>query len=140
MVDNEGLWKQRAQAVIAHELGLSATKLNCSDKAEYLKKLFFRPPSLATMARAVQQQLAPQILSVDVILAALQQTGSVEGALEYLRQNRPANATSGNTNPTATTFSKSAAQRMMSFQERKRLMIAAARQRYIEKHGLNIVK
>lgn len=88
------------------------------------------------MARAVQQQLSPQILSVDVILAALQQTGSVEGAMEYLRQNRPANA--GNTNPTATTFSKNANQRMMSFQERKRLMIAAARQRYIERHGLNI--
>lgn len=88
------------------------------------------------MARAVQQQLSPQILSVDVILAALQQTGSVDGAMEYLRQNRPANA--GNTNPAATTFSKNANQRMMSFQERKRLMIAAARQRYIERHGLNI--
>ncbi len=110
-------------------------KLNTSDKAEYLKKLFFRPPSLASMARAVQQQLSPQILSVDVILAALQQTGSVEGAMEYLRQNRPANT--GNMSSTAT-FSKNANQRMMSFQERKRLMIAAARQRYIENHGLNI--
>lgn len=88
------------------------------------------------MARAVQQQLAPQILSVDVILTALQQAGTVDGALEYLRQNRP--ASTGNTNPAGTTFSKNATQRMMSFQERKRLMVAAARQRYIEKHGLNI--
>ncbi|ODN05437.1 Ancient ubiquitous protein 1 [Orchesella cincta] len=136
VVDNEGLWKQRTQSAIAQELHVTPTKLNTSDKAEFRKKLFFRPPSLAAMARAVQQQLAPQILSPEVILAALQQTGSAEGALEYLRQNRPSAA--GNIHPAASTFSKNATHRMMSFQERKRLMIAFARQRYIEKHELQI--
>ncbi|CAH2243083.1 jg14104 [Pararge aegeria aegeria] len=41
--------------------------------------------------------------------------------------------------PTPTgTFPKSAKERQMSFQERKAQMIAEARKRYIEKHGLKI--
>jgi len=39
----------------------------------------------------------------------------------------------------ASSFGKSAQERMLSFQERKQLLIETARQRYIEKHGLNIV-
>lgn len=36
------------------------------------------------------------------------------------------------------TFPKSAKERQLSFQEKKAQMIAEARQRYIEKHGLNV--
>ncbi|KAL0277681.1 UNVERIFIED_CONTAM: hypothetical protein PYX00_004889 [Menopon gallinae] len=39
----------------------------------------------------------------------------------------------------AKTFPKSARDRMISFQERKMRLIASARQRYIEKHALNIM-
>lgn len=39
----------------------------------------------------------------------------------------------------ASTFGKSAQERTLSFQERKQQLIEAARKRYIEKHGLNIV-
>lgn len=42
-------------------------------------------------------------------------------------------------NPTPTgTFPKTPRERQMSYQERKAQMIAEARQRYIEKHGLNV--
>lgn len=42
-------------------------------------------------------------------------------------------------NPTPTgTFPKTPKERQMSYQERKAQMIAEARQRYIEKHGLNV--
>lgn len=36
----------------------------------------------------------------------------------------------------ATTFGKTAQERMLSYQERKKILIENARQRYIEKHGL----
>lgn len=39
----------------------------------------------------------------------------------------------------ASSFGKSAQERMLSFQERKQQLIESARQRYVEKHGLNIV-
>ncbi|KAF2883254.1 hypothetical protein ILUMI_22924 [Ignelater luminosus] len=39
----------------------------------------------------------------------------------------------------ASSFGKSAQERMLSFQDRKQQLIESARQRYIEKHGLNIV-
>ncbi|KAF5269958.1 hypothetical protein FQR65_LT05757 [Abscondita terminalis] len=42
-------------------------------------------------------------------------------------------------NTAAPSFGKSAQDRMLSFQERKKQLIDTARQRYIEKHGLNIV-
>jgi ancient ubiquitous protein 1 len=135
-VDAEGEWKKRAQATIAQSLNLAPTKFTTADRAEWLKRILFRPPSVATMARAVQQQLSPQILATETILAALQRTGTVDGAVQYLRQTCAASLASGSGLPA--TFPKSAAQRMMSFQERKRIMIATARQKYIETHGLNI--
>lgn len=39
----------------------------------------------------------------------------------------------------ASTFGKSAQERTLSFQERKKLLIENARKRYIEKHNLNIL-
>lgn len=132
--DEEGAWKQNMQSEIAQSLGLKATKLNASDKAEYLKRLYFRPPSLATMTREVQRKLAPQTISPELIIATLQRTGSVEATLESIRQSN----ITGGINPPPSTFSKSASQRMMTFQERKRIMIATARQKYIEKHNLTI--
>jgi len=134
IVDAEGLWKQKSQAAIAQALNLTTTKFDESDKAEWKKRVFFRPPSLATQARAVQQQLSPHILSTETIIAALQRTGSVEAAVETLRQT----CVGSSCGVPPSTFSKNAAQRMMSFQERKRIMVANARQKYIEKHGLNI--
>jgi hypothetical protein len=131
--DSEGSWKQKTQSSIAQSLDLNATKLNASDKAEFVKRLFFRPPSLAAMAREVQKQLAPQSISPELIIATLQRTGTVEAALESLRQSCPSDGLSP-----PSTFSKSATQRMMSFQERKRIMIAIARQKYIEKHKLDL--
>ena len=41
-----------------------------------------------------------------------------------------------NLNMAAESFGKSANERMLSFQERKALLIEKARRRYIEKHGL----
>jgi len=96
-----------------------------SDKAEFIKKTNFRPPSVASMARLVQQQLHPVILSPESVLAALQKTGSVAGAVEELRKSI-----------TEPSFRKNASDRMMSFQERKRIMILTARKKYCEKHGL----
>jgi len=85
------------------------------------------------MAREVQKQLAPQSISPELIISTLQRTGSVEAALESLRQSCPSGGL-----PPPSTFPKSATQRMTSFQERKRIMIANARQKYIEKHKLNV--
>ena len=134
-MDAEGEWKKRTQANIAQSLNLTPTVFTVDDRAEWLKRILFRPPSLATMARAVQQQLSPQIIATETILAALQRTGTVDGAVQYIRQNC-ASASGSSTSPPS--FPKSAAQRMLSFQERKKQMIALARQRYIEKNGLNI--
>lgn len=39
----------------------------------------------------------------------------------------------------ATTFGKSANERTLSFQERKKQLIENARKRYIEKHNLNML-
>ena len=42
-------------------------------------------------------------------------------------------------NTSSKTFHKSAQERMISFQERKLRLIQNARQRYIEKHALNVM-
>jgi hypothetical protein len=114
-----------AQDSIAQSLNLVPTKFGVSDKAEYIKKLNFRPPSLATMARAVQQQLSPVILSPETIISTLQRTGSVARTVEELRKSLA-----------EPSFRKSASERMTSFQERKRVMILTARKKYLEKHGI----
>lgn len=133
--DSEGSWKVSTQSEIASSTGLTPTKLNTSDRTEFLKRLYFKPPNLATMARQVQKKLAPHTISPELIIETLQRTGSVDAALEALRQSSVA---AGGINPQPSSFSKSASQRMMTFQERKRLMIATARQNYIEKHGLKL--
>jgi len=113
------------QDSIAQALNLVPTKFGVSDKAEFIKKLNFRPPSLATMARAVQQQLSPVILSPETIISTLQRTGSVAQTVEELRKSLA-----------EPSFRKSATERMTSFQERKRVMILTARKKYLEKHGI----
>jgi len=115
----------QTQKTIASSINSVPTKFKAADKAEFVRKLNYRPPSIATMARTVQQQLHPVILSPESILAALQKTGSVEKAVEELRKSF-----------TEPSFPKSASQRMMSFQEKKRLMIATARKKYCEQNGL----
>jgi len=131
-VDEDGKWRENTQALIAQKLNLICTKLKKSDKDEYVKKLFFKPPSFTTMARAVEQKLSPQIIPPDAILAAVERTRSIEGAIKSLREMYPPGGSS------FTTFSKSSNERMSSFQEKKRLMIATARRKYIEKHNLDI--
>jgi len=131
------VWKTRVQAEIAKSIGLSSTKLNASDTAEYIKQLYFRPPSLTVMAREVQKKLGSQSVSPELIISTLQQTGSVEGTLESLRKSGISISSSGGS-ASPLTFSKSATQRMMTFQERKRIMIGTARQKYVEKHNLSV--
>ncbi|CAH0584044.1 unnamed protein product [Chrysodeixis includens] len=78
--------------------------------------------------------------SVDVTI-----TNFLEGVTPYTPEAlpRPSPSTSGSAPryvvpvPTGS-FPKSAKERQLSFQERKAQMIAEARKRYIEKHGLNV--
>lgn len=80
--------------------------------------------------------------SVDVTI-----TNFLDGSTPYTPEGPPAPAPEPEAStssaryvtPTPTgVFPKSARERQLSFQERKAQMIAEARQRYIEKHGLNI--
>jgi len=84
---------------------------------------------MAAKARLVQQQLHPVVLSPESVISAIQKTGSVEEALLELRKSiaQPS-------------FRKNATERMSTFQERKRLMIQAARDKYVEKHGITTVE
>lgn len=82
---------------------------------------------MASMARLVQQQLHPVVLSPESVIAAIQKTGSVEEAVKELRKSMA-----------QPSFHKSASERMMCFQERKRLLIQSAREKYAQKHGITI--
>jgi len=115
------------QRVIANSLGVQPTKYSLSDKNEYLKKVNFRPMSMATKARLVQQQLHPIQMSPESVISALERTGSIEEAVKELRKTiaQPS-------------FPKNASQRMSTFQERKRLMVEAAREKYAIKHGIQL--
>jgi len=106
-------------------LKLLPTRYKASDKHEYIKKINFRPPSLTTMTRLVQQELHPIIISTETILTTLQRTNSVEKTVQELRKSMA-----------EPSFHKSATERMMNFQERKRMMIENARRKYCEKNGL----
>lgn len=71
--------------------------------------------------------------SVDVTI-----TNFLEGATPYTPEDPPASSAPRYVTPAPTgVFPASARDRQLSFQERKTHMIAAARRRYIEKHGLD---
>ncbi|XP_066251167.1 lipid droplet-regulating VLDL assembly factor AUP1-like [Euwallacea similis] len=120
-------------------------------------------PELARMATQVKEVL-PHV-PVSAIYGDLVHTRSVdttitnilEGRVRFVpetaaRSSTPSSAT-GSTSPSkgrlaapsssllnlgAATFGKTATERTLSFQERKQQLIAAARQRYIEKHNLQL--
>jgi len=115
----------RIQRAIASSLSIQPTKFRKSDKEELLKKLNFRPMSMASKARLVQQQLHPVVLSAESVISAIQKTGTVEEAVQELRKSMA-----------QPSFHKNASERMMCFQERKRLLIQTAREKYAEKHGI----
>lgn len=77
--------------------------------------------------------------SVDVTI-----TNFLEGVTPYTPEPEPAPA-AGPSQPKYVTpapqavFPKSAKERQLSFQERKAQMIAEARQRYIAKHGMQLL-
>jgi len=111
---------------IGESLGLPLTPYKSSDKSELIKKLNFRPPSLASLARLVQAQLHPIILSPESVLAALEKSGrNVPRAVEELRKSI-----------TEPNFRKNPNDRMINFQERKRIMIRNARIKYCKEHGI----
>ncbi|XP_014272264.1 lipid droplet-regulating VLDL assembly factor AUP1-like [Halyomorpha halys] len=112
------------------------------------------PPELLRMSAQVSEVLP--YVPTDVILRDLDRTRSVgmtisnilEGVVSYIplspqvqAQGRPNTSSAGSARPSSdqppkSQFPKSSQDRMSSFQERKAKMIAEARKRYIEKHGL----
>lgn len=96
--------------------------------------------------------VAGKTKSVDLTIANF-----VEGLVKYIPEKNPipvavtpnvsserksslnVNQPSTSFDTSSKTFHKSAQERMMSFQERKLRLIQSARQRYIEKHALNLI-
>ena len=88
----------------------------------------FRTPNIASLAGIVQRQLYPVILSPESVLQSLQKNcNDVEKTVEELRKSIA-----------EPSFRKNANERMMSFQERKRLMILNAKRKYCEKNNIQI--
>lgn len=160
--ETEEAFTDRIQAAIAEALSFKTTSFTASDKAEYEKRyreesrrysqhhmpLRPIPPELLRMSAQVSEVLP--YVPRDVILRDLGRTRSVdltisnilEGVVAFTPitpppQPRPSISQSISRTPELQkSFPKSSQDRMSSFQERKAKMIADARKRYIEKHGL----
>ncbi|RZF36960.1 hypothetical protein LSTR_LSTR004648 [Laodelphax striatellus] len=153
----------RIQSSIASELCVSATKHTAADKAEY-EKLYLlecRRPVLVTgdptaLARPEIQRMVFQVAEVlphvpmDVIIYDICRTHSIdltisnilEGSIPFtpipeLRRAEPRQTPvpSRSSPPVVQSLSQGQGQ-MISFMERKAKLIADARRKYIEKHGL----
>ncbi|XP_047534917.1 lipid droplet-regulating VLDL assembly factor AUP1-like [Vanessa atalanta] len=151
--DNDQEFVDRMRQAIADALQVEATPWSLCEvsRARRTPAVARRAPPPA--ARRVQEVL-PRVPLADIV-RDLEKTRSVdvtitnflEGITPYTPIPEPAVEPQPSTSqappkyvspaPTGV-FSKSAKERQMSFQEKKAQMIAEARQRYIEKHGLNV--
>lgn len=155
--DTEGEFIERVRAVVADNLQAELTDFTWEDvnKGPRIRRRNQRQSELMKRANHVKEIL-PRVPLKD-ILKELEKTRSVdititnflEGLTPYTPENLPeavvepqpstSKAQPKYITPIPTgTFPKTAKERQMSFQERKAQMIAEARQRYIEKHGLNM--
>ncbi|KAM3955141.1 LOW QUALITY PROTEIN: lipid droplet-regulating VLDL assembly factor AUP1 [Aphomia sociella] len=161
--DDRQQYATRLQAAVANGLGVEASEFSWDDVTEATRRTGPSVAGAGNVGETALRQRARQVKEVlpavplADILRDLASTRSVdvtitnflEGVTPYEPEAAPEPCTSASAPaappaaryvvpiPTGV-FPKSAKERQLSFQERKAQMIAEARQRYIEKHGLNV--
>ncbi|XP_047993231.1 lipid droplet-regulating VLDL assembly factor AUP1-like [Leguminivora glycinivorella] len=149
-----------AATVIAEHLQIEATDIEYSAlcRSAAPRSPAATGPSRELLRRAQQvKEVLPRVPLRDIMrdLAITRSvdvtvTNFLEGVTPYTPEPAPAQGSGAAppqagpsapryvTPPVQAPFPKNAKERQLSFQERKAQMIAEARQRYIEKHGLNL--
>ncbi|CAK1586492.1 unnamed protein product [Parnassius mnemosyne] len=153
--DDDSAFATRLRRTIAEALQIEATEFRWEDLPGGRPAGRSRQGIANEMARMARQvrEVLPAVPERDV-LRDLARTRSVdvtitnflEGIIPYSPEPQaaaeplagPSHAPKYVTPVPTGVFPKSAKERQLSFQERKEQMIAEARKRYIEKHGLNV--
>ncbi|XP_063827876.1 uncharacterized protein LOC135077270 [Ostrinia nubilalis] len=144
--DDDAAFAARIRQAIADGLGVELAEykweeLNAGGRAPRRRE---PPPELARLARQVKEVL-PAVPMRDIMrdLATTRSvdvtiTNFLEGVSPYTPEATPGPSAPRYVTPAPTgVFSTNARDRQLSFQERKANMIAEARRKYIEKHGLD---
>ncbi|XP_028174837.1 ancient ubiquitous protein 1-like [Ostrinia furnacalis] len=144
--DDDAAFAARIRQTIADGLGVELAEykweeLNAGGRAPRRRE---PPPELARLARQVKEVL-PAVPMRDIMrdLATTRSvdvtiTNFLEGVSPYTPEATPGPSAPRYVTPAPTgVFSTNARDRQLSFQERKANMIAEARRKYIEKHGLD---
>ncbi|XP_054721521.1 lipid droplet-regulating VLDL assembly factor AUP1 homolog isoform X2 [Uloborus diversus] len=116
-------FSKRVQQTMSNAAGLSSCIYSFADKAELIKRLRTSRSSSASSTSTNVSNIAAQVphSSTDQDMNAL--------LLKHFHEKLTLNTA-------AKTFGKSPKERMLSYQERKTLLIAAAKRKYMEKQGL----
>ncbi|CAH0729479.1 unnamed protein product, partial [Brenthis ino] len=105
-------------------------------RANHVKEILPRVP-LKDIVKELEKTRSVDVTITNFLEGLTQYTPEAEAVIEPQPSTSTAQPKYITPIPTGV-FPKSAKERQLSFQERKAQMIAEARQRYIEKHGLNI--
>ncbi|XP_037301238.1 lipid droplet-regulating VLDL assembly factor AUP1-like [Manduca sexta] len=155
--DDEPALAARARDALANALQIEKTEFKWEDLNRGVGVTRRREPSQDAMRLARQVKEVLPAVPIKDILKDLATTRSVDvtitNFLEGITPYRPEVPAPSDPQPSTSrappapryvtpvptgVFPKTAKERQLSFQERKAQMIAEARQRYIEKHGLNV--
>lgn len=115
-------FSKRVQQAMASAMNLKPTVFTSSDKKEFAKRL----------QTAVIAAVPPARSKGESSIQNSQQSSGLWRSTQL--QNRPNQKLSMNT--AAETFGKSPKERMASYQERRQMLLEAARQKYFEKHNI----
>lgn len=142
----------RCRAAVAEALQVEVSELTWDElfAGRRVRAAADRAAPLVRLGNQVKEVLPA--VPLKTILQDLERTGSVdmtitnflEGVTPYVPEDAAPGPQPGPsapryvTPPPTGTFPKTAKERQLSFEERKAQMIAEARRRYIEKHGLNV--